>query len=224
MDTAATSPKAQSAADRVYTRVRADILSRRYADHDLLSEGAIALEGGVSRTPVREALLRLEAEGMVRLLPKRGALVLPVSAQEWRDVIDTRVLLETHGVTVVIEAGRGQQVADLLAGHLDRLRAAAAAEDVVDYVGADRDFHATIVAGAGNAILTRLYSTLRDRQLLMGATNLLARDGRLDLARARATVADHVAIAEAIRAADLPTALQLTRTHLASAERMLRDS
>ena len=74
------------------------ILTRRYADNDLLAEGAIALEAGVSRTPVREALLRLEAEGMIRLLPKRGALVLPVTAQEWRDVLDTRLLVESTAV------------------------------------------------------------------------------------------------------------------------------
>jgi len=76
MDTTST----PSAADRVYDHVRQGILSRRYADNELLAEGGIAAETGVSRTPVREALLRLEAQGMIRLLPKRGALVLPVTA------------------------------------------------------------------------------------------------------------------------------------------------
>ena len=71
-----------SAADRVFEHVRTGVLTRRYADNDLLSEGQIAQETGVSRTPVREALLRLESQGMIRLLPKRGALVLPVTAQE----------------------------------------------------------------------------------------------------------------------------------------------
>src|SRR6478609_9768746 len=96
-----------SAADRVFEHVRQGILTRRYADNDLLAEGQIALEAGVSRTPVREALLRLEAQGMIRLLPKRGALVLPVTAQEWRDVLATRLLVESHCTRAVIESGRG---------------------------------------------------------------------------------------------------------------------
>ena len=78
----------------MYEHVRSGILTRRYPDNELLSEGMLAPETGVSRTPVREALLRLEAQGMIRLLPKRGALVLPVTAQEWRDVLATRLLVE----------------------------------------------------------------------------------------------------------------------------------
>ena len=213
-----------SAADRVYAHVRAGILNRRFADNDLLSEGRIADETGVSRTPVREALLRLEAEGMIRLLPKRGALVLPVSMQEWRDVLSTRLLVESHCVTVVIESGRGDAVATLLDRHLVRLHAAAEAGDVPGYAAADRDFHAAIVAAAGNAILTRLYGSLRDRQMRMGTTNLLSADGFPDPGRMAATIADHRAIAATVRDHDLPGALTLTREHLATAERILREN
>ena len=108
-----------SAADRVYEHVRSGILTRRYPDNELLSEGMLASETGVSRTPVREALLRLEAQGMIRLLPKRGALVLPVTAQEWRDVLATRLLVEEHCTRSVILAGRGQSLARSLTGPLD---------------------------------------------------------------------------------------------------------
>src|SRR4051812_21749176 len=104
-----------SAADHAYEYVRTAILSRRFEDNELLAEGRIAQEIGVSRTPVREALLRLESEGMVRLLPKRGALVLPVSAQEWRDVLATRELVETYCVREIIEAGRAPMLTGRLA-------------------------------------------------------------------------------------------------------------
>ncbi len=208
----------------MYAHVRAGILNRRFADNDLLAEGRIAEETGVSRTPVREALLRLEAEGMIRLLPKRGALVLPVSVQEWRDVLSTRLLVESHCVTVVIESGRGEAVAAILDAHLTRLHAAADAGDVPAYAAADRDFHAAIVTAAGNAILTRLYGSLRDRQMRMGTTNLLSAGGHPDPRRMTATIADHHAIAAAVRDHDLPRALNLTREHLATAERTLRDN
>ncbi|MEE3921880.1 GntR family transcriptional regulator [Micromonospora sp. BRA006-A] len=66
-----------------------------YPGGQLVSEGEIA-EATVSRTPVREALLRLETEGLVKLYPKRGALIRPVSAREIADVIEARRLVELH--------------------------------------------------------------------------------------------------------------------------------
>lgn len=203
-----------SAAARVYAHIRSGILDRRFADHDLLAEGRLAKEVGVSRTPVREALLRLEAEGMVRLLPKRGALVLPVTAAEFRDVLATRELVETHCVRSIVLAGRGAGVARSLAVPLSDLRSAAAAGDLTGYVASDREFHAGIVAAAGNQILIRLYGSLRDRQLRMGARNLLAADGSADPERMAVTISDHQDIVDAIDRGDLDAALRLTTEHL----------
>ncbi len=93
MDTAEVrwaSDQSVSAADRVYEYAKAGILERRFGSHDLLTEGELAAAVGVSRTPVREALLRLQGDGLIRLLPKRGALVLPVTADEIADVLETR--------------------------------------------------------------------------------------------------------------------------------------
>jgi len=212
-----------SASDRVFEHVRRGILNRRYADNDLLAEGDIALETGVSRTPVREALLRLESQGMVRLLPKRGALVLPVTAQEWHDLLATRLLVETHCTRSAIVSGRGPAVAALLAVPLGELHEAATAHDVARYAAADRNFHAMIVAADGNQILIRLYGTLRDRQLRMGAANLLA-DGQVDAVRMQTTARDHQVIADAIGAGDAELADRLTREHLAHADLALRGA
>lgn len=212
-----------SAADRVYEHTRAAILDGRLADHEIVSEGSLAEATGVSRTPVREALLRLEAQGMVRLIPKRGALVLPVTAGEWRDVLDTRRLVERHGATAALAAGQGPALAGRLQGHLQRLAAAADDGDLAEYVAADRDFHATIVAAAGNAILDRLYATLRDRQLRMGAATIrLSEPGRMDQHRMRVTVDEHTAIARALADGDAALVDQLTVAHLDRADRLLR--
>ena len=73
-------------------------------------------------------------------------------------------------------------------------------------------------------ILIRLYASLRDRQLRMGAANLLAADGQLDGPRMQATIADHEAIAAAIGASDEQLADQLTTQHLAHADRALRGA
>src|SRR5437773_10917244 len=89
-------PAVLPAATRVYQHLKRAILEQLHPGGALLTEAEIADEVGVSRTPVREALLRLESEGLVALYPKRGALVLPVSAQEIDDVIEARTLVEVH--------------------------------------------------------------------------------------------------------------------------------
>ncbi|NED81777.1 GntR family transcriptional regulator, partial [Streptomyces sp. SID11233] len=77
---------------------------RSYAGGTLLTEGEVADEVGVSRTPVREAMLRLEVEGLLKLYPKKGVLVLPVSAQEIEDVVETRLLVEQHAARKAVPA------------------------------------------------------------------------------------------------------------------------
>src|SRR5699024_2982813 len=84
-----------SAADRAYGHVKSGVLGGAYPGGELLTEGGIAESVGCSRTPVREALLRLQSEGVVRLYPKKGALVVPVSEQEAADVWEARSLVET---------------------------------------------------------------------------------------------------------------------------------
>ena len=139
-------------------------------------------------------------------------------------MLATRRLVEAHCTRSVITSGRGPAVARALAVPLADLRDASSAQDVTRYVAADRTFHATIVSAENNMILIRLYASLRDRQLRMGAANLLAADGQLDVERMQTTIADHEAIAAAIGAADLPLAEQLTDDHLAHADRALRGA
>lgn len=71
--------KQQAAKDRAYDFVKDQVLRGAYAGGDLISEGDVSKELQMSRTPVREAFLRLEIEGLLRLYPQRGALVVPVS-------------------------------------------------------------------------------------------------------------------------------------------------
>src|ERR1700760_1627797 len=128
-----------SAADRVYRYAKAAILSRRLGAHDLLTEGELADSVGVSRTPVREALLRLQSEGLVRLLPKRGALILPVTADEVADVLETRRLVETFAVRKAVTAPASTRLVGTLETHLEKMRAAMRERDARGYVEADRD-------------------------------------------------------------------------------------
>jgi DNA-binding GntR family transcriptional regulator len=199
MDTSLASPRALSAADRVYVYVKEGIVARRFDPDQLLAEGQIAESLGVSRTPVREGLLRLEAEGLVRLLPKRGVLVVPVTPAEVSDVLETRLLIETFAVRKAVQSGPSGVLLAALRAQIEAMRDAVRANDTTAYVVADRAFHAEIVHAAGNEILIGLYSSLRDRQLRMGVTNLLSdTDGRVDSKRMRASLAEHQGILDAI--------------------------
>lgn len=200
----------ESGAERAYQHLKRRILSRHYAGGSLLTEGEIAEAVGVSRTPVREAMLRLSAEGLLRLYPKRGALVVSVSAEEVRDILEARELLETHAVELVLDLADDALVTEL-AVRLEDMRRSAAARDVPGFIQADRDFHRAMVAAGGNEILTRLYDTLRDRQLLMGAVLMRGAPGRITSA-----VDEHAEILAAVKGGDRTALRAAVMHHLAT--------
>ncbi|MGX2996059.1 GntR family transcriptional regulator [Streptomyces sp. JNUCC 64] len=203
------------AADRVYQHVKQAVLDRRYEGGTLLTEGELAEAVGVSRTPVREALLRLEAEELIRLYPKKGALVLPVSAREIADVVETRLLVEEHAVRKAVPAPPA--LLERLAGLLAEQREHAAAGRYADAAVSDRRFHLEIVRSGGNEILSRLYEQLRDRQLRMGVAMMHARPDRI----ARA-LAEHEEILGALRAGDAERAALIVRRHIGGVADLVR--
>jgi DNA-binding GntR family transcriptional regulator len=199
------------AKDRVYAFVKERVLSGAYPGGELLSEGEVAAALGVSRTPVREAFLLLEAEDLMRLYPKRGALVVPVSPDEIRDVVEARRLVERHSVSVVAAArppGLVAQLRSLVREQEER----EAAGDTAGFVDADRRFHHAIVAAAGNAVILRLYDSLRDRQRRMVSASI-ARDPRA----IEAFITEHQAIVGAIAGGRAEHAGELIAEHITSA-------
>jgi DNA-binding GntR family transcriptional regulator len=207
-----------AAKDRALEYVKSQVLTGAFPGGELISEGEVAAALGMSRTPVREAFLRLEAEGLLRLYPQRGALVVPVSSEEARAVIEARLVLEQFAATKVV--GRGPAactaVFERLSTELQRQRDAAAAPDWREFLEADRAFHDVTLKESGNAILSDFYSSLRDRQMRMTGESLIQDRQRM------ATILDeHRSIAEALRDGDLQRTLQVVQTHLASTLRAL---
>ncbi|MGW5273082.1 GntR family transcriptional regulator [Streptomyces sp. NPDC004044] len=214
---AATRPpvKQPPAAERVYTHIKQAVLDRRYEGGTLLTEGDLAEAVGVSRTPVREALLRLEVEGLIKLYPKKGALVLAVSAQEIADVVETRLLVEEFAARKAVPASA--KLISRLEELLDEQRQHVAAGDLAAVSVADRCFHAEIVRHAGNEILSRLYDQLRDRQLRMGVAVMEAHPGRI-----AANITEHGELLDAIRAGDADGAAQVVRRHVSRVKVLVR--
>jgi DNA-binding GntR family transcriptional regulator len=194
-------------ADRAYEFAKARILDGRYAGGDVLSEGRIADEVGVSRTPVREAFIRLQTEGFLELYPKRGALVVPVASDEAEHVMETRLLVEWHAIERVIL--REIRLTERIRAAIELQQSLAAAGDLGGFVEADREFHRIFVAAAGNPILLALYDSLRDRQSRLGALAISRDAGR------QAEIMDeHRQLADAVLARDVELTRRVIDRHL----------
>jgi len=208
---------AGSAGQRAYDFTKWAILSAVYQGGDVITEGRLANEIGMSRTPVREALLRLEAEGLVRLCPKKGAIVSSFSVDEAEDVLEARVLLENYTASRSF-GNRAALLPQLDEAHKETKRCRRH-RDTAGFTQADRVFHELIVDAAGNAVLSSIYRTLRERQTLF--TSVLMR-GRVD--RMDAAIGEHQGILEALRGDDESVFTRAVNDHLQWSIGLARES
>jgi DNA-binding GntR family transcriptional regulator len=208
-----------SAAARVYAHVKERLLDGTFPGGALLSENELSQQLGLSRTPVRQAFVQLEAEGLLELYPKRGALVVPVAASEIEDVFEARLLVEEHCARRAANAG-ARLVADLEPLIAEQQQAVAqGAPGMAAFARADRHFHRAIVHAAGNAILTRLYDALRDRQQRIATVSLARNPGD-----AERFVTEHLGIVEALGRGDAAAASELVAAHLRAARDVARGA
>lgn len=164
---------ATSAADRAYRLTKELVLSGELPGGHLFSETEIAGRLGLSRTPVREAFVRLQAEELLTLVPKRGAIVAPVPPGEAEDVLDAREAVESAAVRRLLRTPeRIPAAVEQLRAALAVQRERAANADLHAFAEADERFHRTLVEAGGNALLIRFYTGLADRQRRMNVAAL----------------------------------------------------
>jgi DNA-binding GntR family transcriptional regulator len=178
------------------------------------SVATLADELGVSRTPVREALLMLEREGRVRFERNRGVRIIETSAHDIAEAFQLRLLLEVPATARA--AGRlGTEGLDRLQGELEAMTACAAAADEARFMDHDQRFHDVILRAAGNARLAAVVAGVRDAVRGRGASTV----GRSrDLGE---ILAEHEAILAALRAGKPKRAAKAMRAHLLSTGRLL---
>jgi DNA-binding GntR family transcriptional regulator len=187
-----------SGRDRAYAYVRNHVLSSPAATGTFLNEQQLATEIGVSRTPVREALLMLQTEGLVDIVPKRGVFVPAMSGRQIRELMDLRGALEQHAASTCLAAGSVPVAAmrDTLARQQDLCESDA--DDVGHrFIELDTQFHQSLIDAAGSDLLSRTYAGLRARQLRVGQTALL-HGGE----RKRDVCTEHGQIVDALAAGD----------------------
>ncbi|HXD96836.1 MAG TPA: GntR family transcriptional regulator [Candidatus Acidoferrum sp.] len=194
--------------DAVYDGLKADLAGSACRAGALLSEEALARRFHVSRTPVRKALARLEQEGLVRILPKRGIVVPEVSPGELRELFDVREALE--GLAARQAAGHvDARALRAVERPLRRLAARRSGVSAEAARAAGEAVHRLMLRTTGNATLTRLVEQVTSRLAL---AQLIA---YYDPARVRDSIGEHLAIVEALRGADPDQAEARVREHVA---------
>jgi GntR family transcriptional regulator, rspAB operon transcriptional repressor len=206
-------PRGATAASRIYSDLRTELVSLRRRPGEAISEAEIALSYGVSRTPVREAILKLSDEGLLEIFPQSGIFVSRIPVAALPEAIIIRKALEETTARLAAERATSSQIL-ILHSILERQREADAARDGDAFHQADEMFHATIAEVAGHPGIWKLIQQVKvhvDRYRRL----TLPQQGRI-----AQVIAEHEPILGAIEAHDPAAAGIAMEFHL---ERLLSD-
>ncbi|GAB2659947.1 GntR family transcriptional regulator [Kribbella swartbergensis] len=203
-----------SGRDRAYQYLRGTVLSDPAVSGTFINEQAVATEVGISRTPVREALLMLAAEDLVQLVPHRGAFVAPVPGREIAEVMQARGVIETWAATTSMASG-GAPV-EAMSAVLEQQRSIVDNGDAKEFIELDSQFHALLVEAAGNSVLGRLYDNLRAKHVLLGVVAL-----QRSATRRQEVLDEHQAIVDGLASGKPEAAEKAILSHLDSTGSLL---
>lgn len=200
---------------RVYGHLREEILAERLQPGTELAEVALSEQLGVSRGPIREAIGRLAAEGLVTVRPRRGAVVRSLSKEEFLELYQVREALEMMAVRLAVPRLTADDLA-ALQGLIDAMARHAQWGEIAEFFEANVAFHARLFEASGNEKLHELY-----RQLLgqMGRYRMRSLTLRGNLQR---SVAEHAAILRAAKRGDADRATHLMSEHIRVPQRRLK--
>jgi len=150
--------------DRAYAEIKRRINRLEYRPGAYLNEAQVSNELGLGRTPVHQALGRLMLEGIVRVMPRKGVIVQPISLDEVLQIIDVRLINEPHCVALAVERATSHDIAEMRrimhdANALTRIR------DREGLMNLDRSFHNLISRAAKNPVLADVLRSLHERSL-----------------------------------------------------------
>ncbi len=191
----------------VYEELKRQIMVGEILPGTRMMEVELADEMGVSRTPVREAIRKMEKEGLVTIEPRRGAYVSDISVQEMVDVLEVRQDLEGMAAAIAARKIRDQQKTALLELS-ERYRKAIDSGNIAEIIDLDEEFHKNIVGISENKTLIQMVSKLQELALRFRYMYYE------DFSRFRNQPAEHQLITEAIISGDSEGARRLAEEHL----------
>ncbi len=195
----------------VFESLREAIITGKLGPGERLMEIQMAEEMGVSRTPVREAIRKLELEGLVVMIPRKGAYVAGLSLKDIADVFEIRGALEGLAAGLAAERITDGELEDL-ERYLVKISEEIETGDLNRVVETDTDFHSLIYGASRNNRLSQIISNLRE-QIQRFRTTSLSYPGRMKIA-----VEEHRKIVEAISSRDGELARKLAQEHIENAE------
>ena len=213
----ADTPAFRSRAEEVYAQLKRDVADFKLVPGDRFTENEISERLGVSRTPVRQALFRLQQEGFVEVLFRSGWRVLPFDFDRFEQLYDLRMVLETTAIRRLCE-----DALHVDHGALDALAAvwlvpaAERSTDMAQVAEWDEAFHCAIVAAAGNAEMARVHRDVTERIRIIRRLDF-TQQPRID-----ATYEEHVKILKAVQRKRGDQAAMLLRAHIETSQAEVR--
>ncbi len=204
---AGSSKSAGRAGAGVYSRIKEDILSNTFPAGLHIQESKLADELGISRTPVREAMIRLEAEGLVEVLPRRGVRVLPVRASDMREIYDILMALESLAAAQLASGQCGAVDLSGLEAAIETMEASCEGKEFADWAKGDDRFHREILRLTGNARLIAITDALYSQAHRTQMITLRMRDSLQESNQ------EHREIVDGIRRSDAEGAASAMRGH-----------
>lgn len=205
--------------DKTYSILKDQIIRRRFSPNEKLSIPELADQLGVSRTPVRDALNRLEMERLVKTVSKVGTFVVAISSEDIKDIMDTRLMLEYWVIDKLasvskdaVQAGvsRMQTIIDLSLQKID-------AEPLRDYLHADYNlaFHIEFMKLGQNRNNIDIYLKLMDYRFIMTKSSIVSSE------MVKVAQAQHQTIVDAVKSGNVDDIRSVIRLHLDDSEQRL---
>ena len=199
-----------AAVERAYRTIRDGIVSGLYRPGAHLTAQDLAAVSGLSRTPVREAMRRLHAEGLIQFIPNRGAFITDVDERDILKIYDLRVVLEGYAAEAAAKEATAEQIDGLQALAQEMADAvAAAAPSAVDQVTRiNNEFHKLVVTAAANTRLETALASIVEAPLVLRTFRRYSDD------ELRRSMNQHLELVEAIRARDGLWARSVMSSHI----------
>ena len=206
-----------SLVDDAYAALKEAIRENMFPPGYQGSEQEIATRLGMSRTPVHEAVIRLQEEGLVRVLSRRGVVICAISAADMREIYEVIIALESTAAELLAEKPEDERLA--ITTELERvnaeMEAALEADDLVAWARADGRFHQLLIERCGNKRLARMFHTIMDQSHRARMLTIRLRP------KPTGSVLEHRAIVGAIRQGDASEARERAKQHRARARDQL---
>jgi DNA-binding GntR family transcriptional regulator len=204
-----------SLVDAAYEQIRRRILDNVWPPGHRALEQEVALELGMSRTPVREALLQLQNEGLVEVIPRHGMRVLPVSPTDMREIYEILTALECMAAELLARRRPSDAELQPLIDATNAMDTALKADDLDAWARADERFHAQLLELAGNRQLQATVLNYWDRAHRARMFSLRLRPAPVNSTR------EHMQLVDSLRAGDPEGAARVNRAHRERANREL---